>query len=161
MSQSGPQGTRPREFLFRAKTPQNYLTYIGIDLIAKPWSKNPFVRGQIIDKSFGNNLGSNFPVVDRLDDGILYSFKSYDTAAKTYQTTPGFFNRLKCDINSLNDFAGRSWGGVTVNVGDYSRKVLQIGVPDRLLSAEQSKALADAIVYAAEKSIDVVVKVVK
>ena len=125
-----------------------------------PWKKTPFERGNIIDEAFGNNLGHNFPTVDRLDDGVLYSFKSYDTAAKSYQTASGFFRRLKCDINSLANFKTRTWGGVRVSVTDYSSKVLQIGLPNQNLTAAQWKALSDAIIYAAERSIEIVVKVV-
>ena len=58
----------------------NDIVYIGDNL----WEKGAFKRGQIIDKALGNNLGYNFPVVDKLNDRTITSIKSMDLNANTY-----------------------------------------------------------------------------
>jgi Pretoxin HINT domain len=41
--------------------------------ISQVWLKNPFLRGQILEKSVGRNLHQNFPVLDRFENGIATS----------------------------------------------------------------------------------------
>uniref|UniRef100_UPI0030794406 two-partner secretion domain-containing protein n=1 Tax=Phascolarctobacterium succinatutens TaxID=626940 RepID=UPI0030794406 len=55
----------------------NDIVYIGDSL----WEKGAFKRGPIIDKALGNNLGYNFPVVDKLNDRTITSIKSMDLTA--------------------------------------------------------------------------------
>lgn len=47
--------------------------------------KPPLERGDIIDKAMGNNLGHNFPTIDKVENGVVTSVKSRDLGAKTYQ----------------------------------------------------------------------------
>lgn len=49
------------------------------------WEKPPLERGDIIDKAMGNNLGHNFPTIDKVENGVVTSVKSRDLGAKTYQ----------------------------------------------------------------------------
>lgn len=49
------------------------------------WSLKPFERGVEIEKMLGQNLPSNFPVIDKFENGLATSIKSMDLSAKTYQ----------------------------------------------------------------------------
>ena len=53
------------------------------------WEKPPLERGDIIDKAMGNNLGHNFPTIDKVENGVVTSVKSRDLGAKTYQNGQG------------------------------------------------------------------------
>ncbi len=39
------------------------------------WEKPPLERGDIIDKAMGNNLGYNFPTIDKVENGVVTSVK--------------------------------------------------------------------------------------
>ena len=77
--------------------------------------RGAFKRGQIIDKALGNNLGYNFPVVDKLNDRTITSIKSMDLNANTYQTGRGIYNALVKNIDTLDNFAERRWQGTIVS----------------------------------------------
>jgi hypothetical protein len=76
-------------------------------------------RGKAIDKLLGNNLGDNFPVVDKLANRNLTSIKSYDLTLKSNPGGKLWFNSLKRDIDVLNKFTERTWNGVTVRKAQY------------------------------------------
>ena len=51
------------------------------------WNELPTSRGIIIDRMEGNNnLGHNFPVIDRLENRVITSIKSRDLSAESYLT---------------------------------------------------------------------------
>ncbi|WP_197280056.1 VWA domain-containing protein [Bacillus sp. FJAT-27251] len=134
------------------------------ELVAWPkgydvWSLSSFQRGKEIDEFMGNNLGITFPVVDKLSNRVLTSIKSLDPAASTYTTRPRqIYNRIVEDLNKLNQFTDQTPRNVTLYDGtqtvkavsqrDYDKKVLEVVLPDRNLSADQIQALNDAKDYA-------------
>jgi filamentous hemagglutinin len=126
-----------------------------------PWPLGNFDRGWYIDKLLGNNLGRYFPVVDKLENGVLTSIKSIDVTAKSYQTQSGLYSTIRTQINALDKFTGDSYNKVDVTPDMYSSKVLQVAIPDVKLSVEQTSALKNAQVYAQQKGIKVEVVVVK
>ena len=119
-----------------------------IQLEAGTWEEGWVIRGDIIDDARGNNLGHNFPVADKLEDRILTSTKSIDTAASTYQKRLTLLTKLKAFCNQLNKFDGVRWNGVTVQSSDFDSKVLELVIPDIQLSSEQLQAIIDAKTYA-------------
>lgn len=127
----------------------------------KPWDKNNFERGKIIDNALGNNLGENFPIVDKLEDRVITSIKSLDTSAKSYQTSSGIFNKLKCYIQDLSGFTTQSWNGVVVAQESYDFKAIELAIPNKTLSQDQIKGIIDAINYASKQGIRFIIKVVE
>ena len=135
----------------------NDIVYIGDSL----WEKGAFKRGQIIDKALGNNLGYNFPVVDKLNDRTITSIKSMDLTANTYQTGRGIYNALVKNIDTLDNFAGRRWHGTIVSKKIYDKKELEIAIPKVKISQDQKRGLDEAIQYAKTKNIRVKITIIE
>ena len=66
------------------------------------WEKPPLERGDIIDKAMGNNLGHNFPTIDKVENGVVTSVKSRDLGAKTYQNGNKLEKVIVKDINKVS-----------------------------------------------------------
>lgn len=135
----------------------NDIVYIGDSL----WEKGAFKRGQIIDKALGNNLGYNFPVIDKLNDRTITSIKSMDLTANTYQTGRGIYNALVKNIDDLEAFEKRSWRHTTINIDDYDYKQLEVAIPKITISKDQKNGLEQAVKYAKSKNINVKITVVE
>ena len=128
-----------------------------VDTGKNVWSKDQFTRGFIIDDALGNNLGRNFPVVDKLNNGVLTSIKSMDMSAKTYQTTAGVFNKLNCYLSELSAFTpplkGTLSGGFRLTTAMYSTKALELAIPNQVLTRAQVEGLIQALKKADELGI--------
>src|SRR5271169_6768422 len=71
------------------------------------WDLNPFQRGREIEQAIGTNLPSNFPTIDRFENGVATSIKSLDLEAPTYQSVSTLSRTLTNYIDKVADFAGR------------------------------------------------------
>lgn len=129
----------------------NDIVYIGDSL----WEKGAFKRGQIIDKALGNNLGYNFPVVDKLNGRTITSIKSMDLTADTYQTGRGIYNTLVKNIDTLEAFDEQTWRGVVIQATDYDYKQLEVAIPKVAISKDQKDGLEEAIKYAKRRNINI------
>jgi len=125
------------------------------------WKKGGTKRGQIIDGALGNNLGRNFPKVDKLDNGVAVSIKSIKLSDKTYETAKGIYNKLRRDVDKLDSFTEKEWNDVSLKIGDYSSKKLEIAVQDMKITAEQQRGLEMVKEYAKEKGIEITITLVK
>ena len=135
----------------------NHTVTIGGDV----WEKGPFKRGDMIDDALGNNLGHNFPIIDKLENGVITSNKSIDLTGPSYQTAKGIYNKLRRDVDALDDFTWKQWKGQRVDVKDYSSKKIEIAVQDMKITAEQQRGLEMVKEYAKEKGIEITITVVK
>ncbi|WP_405079956.1 RHS repeat-associated core domain-containing protein [Paenibacillus chitinolyticus] len=129
------------------------------------WSLGWAARGQKIDAALGNNLGRTFPVIDKLENRVVTSVKSYDTV-NSYKKDGAWLKQLKTDINKLRDFnevsgtaADGSWR--TVDATMYDSKVLNVAIPDINLSSSHLVSLQKAMDYANEYGIKITVTVIK
>jgi hypothetical protein len=127
------------------------------------YSKSPLVRGDYLDDAAGNNLGHNFPGIDRFESDAkkVYSVKSYDTGAPTYQTEAGWGNRLNNDIDKLVGFTQGRLGSERVLPSYYDAKILRIIIPENPLIAAQTNALSNAFAYATEQKIGLIVTIAR
>lgn len=135
----------------------NDIVYIGDSL----WEKGAFKRGQIIDKALGNNLGYNFPVVDKLNGRTITSIKSMDLTANTYQTGRGIYNTLVKNIDTLEAFDEQTWRGVVIQATDYDYKQLEVAIPKVAISKDQKDGLEEAIKYAKRRNINIKITIVE
>jgi RHS repeat-associated protein len=105
------------------------------------WS-NPNIkeRGLSIERALGGR-GDNFPVIDRVKDGVATSIKSIDLAGQTYQKNPKAFGyALKSAIRNIQSFKKRSYGGQTYEEGiDFIKKSVEVAVK----RSEYSKSFQD------------------
>ncbi|MBO8171535.1 MAG: hypothetical protein H0Z33_06585 [Bacillaceae bacterium] len=125
------------------------------------WDLDHFTRGKEIDELLGNNLGDNFPVIDKYDPDsrIITSIKSYNPSLKSHQGSQ-FYSNIKRDIDKLNEFKDAYWNDIDINPNLYDTKTLQIALPDVKLTGTQVDSLNRAIDYARGLKIDVVITVV-
>ena len=135
----------------------NDIIYVGDNL----WTKGAFKRGQIIDKALGNNLGYNFPVVDKLNDRTITSIKSMDLTLPTYQTGKGIYNTLVKNIDALDKFTYKSWNRKFIGLNDYDSKELEIAISKTIISKEQKYGIDRAIQYAENKGIKVKITIIE
>lgn len=178
VSESFRQAIDPKSMIFDAvlggatnsvqgfKTPINSAyskLETDVDSIKLPegiWEKGVVDRGKDIDILLENNVGSNYPVIDRIDEqGIVTSVKSRDLSCKTYQDGKTLEYVIKKDIDKITSFSGRNWNGIKIKPSDISGKQLQLVVPNIDLSASQIEAINNSIKYAATKDIKIILTV--
>ena len=129
-----------------------------IKLRAEIWLEDKFERGIEIDGLRGNNLGHNFPVIDKFENRTITSVKSKDLLVKTYQNGKKLEYTIKSDINKLIKFKTKKWNGHEVLTKDYSYKCLEVVVPNVTLSESQINCINNAIEYAEKNNI--IVKII-
>lgn len=120
------------------------------------WKKGHCTRGEEIDvfiknNSLGTKFGKNFPVVDRLEDEVLISIKSLDIGAPSYQNPGKLRSTLGKYANALKNFEGKyfkgddvfRWGDTALNRKEYSKKALEIVLPDIIITENTLKVLEE------------------
>ena len=137
------------------------------------WALRPFQRGRAIEAALtrilpGNAMrASNFPTIDMWVRGAnnmasrITSIKSIDLAAKTYTRGNAVFNRLNQYLNSLSNFAGRTWGGETVRVGSNTVRVLEVAIPPNVATPAQLAQIQRAAQQAQQMGITLNVRIVQ
>lgn len=122
------------------------------------WGLKPFQRGVEIEKMLGQNLPSNFPVIDKFENGLATSIKSMDLSAKSYQNIATLDRTLTGYVDSVAAFNGRTWAGVTVN--GVTSRALELAIPG-VRSVAQQDALVRALQYGRSVGVDVKVITIK
>ncbi|MBR6627766.1 MAG: hypothetical protein IKL04_07305 [Lachnospiraceae bacterium] len=141
-----------------------------VNISSSIWEEGVLSRGKQIDDlinlhSQGIGLGKNFPVVDRLikDEKLLVSTKSLDIAAPSYQNMNKLDSRLNRYADSLLGFEERyfkgenvfEWNGRLLNRDDYEKKVLEIVLPDIVMTENALEVLKNFKNSIAKKGIEV------
>ncbi|MEM9686477.1 MAG: DUF6443 domain-containing protein [Bacteroidota bacterium] len=126
------------------------------------WNLNKFQRGRVIEQMLGSGksgLASNFPVIDKIEDGVAVSIKSMDLTAKSYQSGNRVFNTLKGYIDKLDGFTNAKWGGVNIQEGkSYTSKALELAVQTGKGTQGQWGQIQKAVQYALSKDINVTIR---
>ena len=117
---------------------------------------SPLQRGKKFDEILGNNLGDNFPVIDKIDyeTRTIHSFKSLDLDAPSYQNPSTLRNTVKGQVDDLSNFTRvDDWGNHTVIPEEYDYKQLDLIVPHIPETEEQAIVLKEMLEYAEQKGI--------
>ena len=123
------------------------------------WSMNPLKRGLEIEKSLGGNLPKNFPVIDKLKDGVATSIKSIDLTVGSYNNGNGLLNTLTGYINKLSSFTGGKRSDFIVKQGiDFTRKALEVAIQPGKATAQQWQQINKAIEYANSQNINFIIR---
>jgi hypothetical protein len=94
------------------------------------WKLGWGLRGQTINKIFGDNtFPDNYPVIDKIPNGVATSVKSIDLNAATYQNEISLTNRLNKLVDDVREFNGRDWGGLPIDADDIKGRAVQVIVP--------------------------------
>ena len=112
-------------------------------------------RGLAIEERLGGNLPKNFPVIDKLENGVATSIKSIDVTAKSYRAGTNLLSTLNGYINKLADFTVGTKGKFTVQQGvDFTQKNLQVAINPLKASLSQWTQIAQAFMNAKKQGID-------
>ena len=145
----------------------------GAEIWEGAWLKRGFlIEDKLIDPIRRIHLGTNFPIVDFYDKSLkaVISTKSIDIAANSYQDTKKLekvlvkYANLLAGLDDSKYFKGTNrivWGDVVLNKADCSRKILEIVVPDTIITENALKTLVNFQADWAEKGIEVVYKIAK
>ena len=126
------------------------------------WKLNKFLRGRKVEQFLGENLGWNFPVIDKLSNGVATSIKSIDLTAESYQKGNAVFDVLNKYINKIDGFGTTTWAGRTVTEGvDYTSKAIELGIQANKATLNQWEQISKAIQTAKSKGIDVSIKFIQ
>ena len=112
----------------------------------------PVERGRTIEGALGSNLPSNFPVIDKFENGLAKSIKSLDLNAATYQNPAQLSRALTGYVDSVAGFNGKVWGGVDIRAGSVTGRALDLAVPG-LGTAAQQTAINQAIQYGVSRGV--------
>jgi hypothetical protein len=107
------------------------------------WKLGWGLRGQKINEVFGDpTFPSNYPVIDKIPNGVATSVKSIDLNATTYQNEASLANRLNKLIDDVREFNGVTWGGLPISDIDIKGRAVQVIVPRGSIT-EASRAAFD------------------
>jgi hypothetical protein len=116
----------------------------------------PVVRGRVIESilgtAAGGSLPSNFPTIDRFDNGVATSVKSMDLLAKTYQSGTALLSRLTGYVDQLANFNGGQVGRTVVKAEDVTERVLEVVVTPGA-NPSQLEVLQQVAAYARSQSV--------
>ena len=130
-----------------------------IKLRAEIWLEDKFERGIEIDGLRGNSLGSNYPVVDKYDNGVVTSIKSRNLSDKSYQNGKILEYTIKRDINILKDFEMVDWAGKEYASLPIKIRNLEVVVPNMSLNEHQINAINKMIKYGKINGVNLIIVV--
>jgi filamentous hemagglutinin len=102
----------------------------------------------------GNNLGGNFPVVDRFENGVVTSIKSIDLGAKSYRSPGAVLQALIGCVDQVANFQGGRWGEVSIKASDIAERRLDVVVPS-VGSRTQEEEMFQAVQYAQSRGVHI------
>jgi hypothetical protein len=118
------------------------------------WDLTPEARWTAVENQLGKNLPSNYPVIDKFENGIATSIKSMDLGAPTYANAEAITRVGHGYIDKLAEFQPRPWAGVRIEPGEIQGRNLDLAVPPGATTAQQ-QALQSLIQYGRERGLTV------
>jgi hypothetical protein len=104
---------------------------------AAAWKLGWAKRGRYFEERLGRTLHENFPVIDKIPDGIATSIKSIDLNAATYQNATGLTGRLQKYVREVSEFIGDRLANDVVELPDIKGRALSLAVPKGSMTATQ------------------------
>jgi hypothetical protein len=94
------------------------------------WKLGWGLRGQKFNELFGDpTFPSNYPVIDKIPNGIATSVKSIDLNAASYQKDAILTYRLEDFVARVRGFDGADWGDLSIKKTDIADRAVQLVVP--------------------------------
>jgi|SRR5579864_3962228 len=125
------------------------------------WKLGWGLRGQTINELFGDpTFPSNYPVIDKIPNGVATSVKSIDLNAATYQNEESLAYRLNKFVADVREFDGDRWGGLLIRDVDIKGRAVQVIVPRGSITEANRAVFENAQVRARgdnEKPIHIIV----
>jgi hypothetical protein len=111
---------------------------------AAAWKLGWADRGWYFDVRLGRTLHKNFPVIDKIPDGIATSIKSIDLRAASYRNMPVLIKRLSEYAGEVSEFVGGELGEDFVRPSEIKGRALSLAVPKGSMT-ETQKAVIEEI----------------
>ena len=109
------------------------------------WKLGWGLRGQKINEVFGDQtFPSNYPVIDKIPNGVATSVKSIDLNAATYQNEAGLAYRLNKYVVDVRDFDGADWGDMPISETDIQGRAVHLIVPKGSITEAQQNVIDSA-----------------
>ena len=124
------------------------------------WALPVLQRAKAIKALLGGNIDEKFPIVDKKLEDTIISIRTHDTRLKSNHGE-GFMLQLREDLRRIADFTEGSYRGTSITRFEYTKKELNLAVPDVELTEIQIKGLYEIIERAAEKSVRIKLTVVR
>ena len=105
-------------------------------------------RGRYMEDRAGRTLHRNFPVIDKIPDGLATSIKSMDLRAATYQKTAPFAYRLRIYVGEVSEFVGGELGDDVVTPSDIKGRALEVVIPTGTMTPKQREIVEAVRVWA-------------
>ena len=105
-------------------------------------------RGRYFEDRAGRTLHRNFPVIDKIPDGLATSVKSMDFRAATYQKTPPFAYRLRIYVGEVSEFVGGKLGKDVVDPSDIKGRALEVVTPTGTMTPKQREIVEAVRIWA-------------
>jgi hypothetical protein len=102
------------------------------------WKLGWGLRGKTINELFGDpTFPSNYPVIDKIPNGVATSVKSVDLNAATYQNEASLAYRLNKFVEDVREFDGADWGTKNIRDTDIDSRAVQVIVPSGSITKDQ------------------------
>ena len=105
-------------------------------------------RGRYFEDRAGRTLHRNFPVIDKIPDGLAASIKSMDFRAATYQKATPFAYRLKIYVGEVLEFVGGQLGKDVVKPSDVKGRLLAVVIPTGTMTPKQREIVEAVRIWA-------------
>jgi hypothetical protein len=114
----------------------------------------------MINERFGDpTFPANYPVIDKMPDGVATSVKSIDLQAATYQNDISLANRLLKYVEDVRDFDGVAWSNFDIQANQIIGRAVQLIVPKGSMTTLQ-RTIIDQVREIAKRSnrpVDIIV----
>jgi hypothetical protein len=94
-------------------------------------------RGRYFEVRLGRTLHENFPVIDKIPNGIATSIKSIDLRAATYQNMSTLIRRLSTYVGEVSEFVGGRLKDDVVEFSQIRGRVLVVAIPKGRMTPQQ------------------------
>jgi hypothetical protein len=96
---------------------------------AAAWKLGWAARGRYFEVRLARTLHVNFPVIDKIPDGVATGIKSIDLNAATYQDSTRLAYRVRKYVNEVSEFDGATWANYEVKSSEIKRRAVRLAIP--------------------------------
>lgn len=100
------------------------------------WELSNFERAQIISKLLGGTESFNGNGIDKIENGKAVAIVSLDFRKNSYIDTENITNKILDDLEKIINFRKGYVGDIYVTENSYTKKVLELAIPDVEISPE-------------------------
>lgn len=105
------------------------------------WSLTNYERAETISKLLGGTDSFNGNGIDKIENGKAVAIVSLDFRKTSYDNAQNVTNKVREDIEKLITFKKGYVGSEYVTENDYTKKVLELVIPDSEISPDLEKEL--------------------